>query len=68
MLPPGVSLGQSTFMIRLEKMLVTWMNHGKRQGLNLTFDDTKKKAMECYDHLKAKETGPRTRHGHDYKR
>ena len=53
-----VSSGQSTFMVRLEKMLVTWMDHRKRQGLNTTFDDTKKKAMDCYSHLKEKETGP----------
>ena len=39
-------------------MLVTWMDHRKRQGLNLTFDDTKKKAMDCYSYLKDKETGP----------
>ena len=30
----------------------------KRQGLNVTFDNTKKKAIECYNHLKKKETGP----------
>ena len=36
-----VSSGQSTFMVRMEKMLVTWMDHRKRQGLNVTFDDTK---------------------------
>ena len=53
-----VSSGQSTLMVCLEKMLVTWMDHRKRQGLNMTFNDTKKKAMECYHHLKAKETGP----------
>ena len=47
-----VSMGKSTVMVRMEKMLVTWMNHRKRQGLNVTFDDTKKKAMECYNHLK----------------
>ena len=52
-----VSPGPSTFLIRLEKMLVMWMDHCKRQGLNVTFDDTKK-SMECYHHLKAKETGP----------
>ena len=49
--------GQSTFMVRLEKMLVTWMDHRKRQGLSMTFDDTKKRALEIYEHLKAKETG-----------
>ena len=52
-----VSSGQSTFMVRLEKMLVTWMDHRKRHSLNVTFDDTKA-AMDCYQHLKEKETGP----------
>ena len=53
-----VSSGQSTFMVRVEKMLVTWMDHRKRQGLSVTFDDTKKGALEIYDHLKAKKTAP----------
>ena len=53
-----VSLGQSTFMVSLEKMLVMWMDYRKRQGLRVTFNDTKRKAMECYHHLKAKQTGP----------
>ena len=53
-----VSSSQSFFMACLEKMLVTWMDHLKRQGLNVTFDDNKKEAMECYHQLKAKETGP----------
>ena len=41
-----VSSGQSNIMVRMEKMLVMWMDHRKRQGLNMTFDDTKKKAMD----------------------
>ena len=45
-------------MVCLEKLLVTWMDHRKCQGLSVTFNNTKKKAMECYHHLKAKETGP----------
>ena len=49
--------GQSTVMVQMEKMLVTWMDHRKRQGLKVTFDDTKKKAMECFNHLR-QETGP----------
>ena len=53
-----VSSSQSTFMVRLQKMLVTWMDHRKRQGLNVTFDDFKKKAMGCYNHLKERETAP----------
>ena len=53
-----VSSGQSTFMVRLEKMMVTWMDHHKRQGRNVTFDDTKKAAMDYYQHLKEKEIGP----------
>ena len=53
-----VSSGQSTFMVRLEKMLVMWMDHFKCQSLNVIFNDTKKAAMECYHHLNAKETGP----------
>ena len=53
-----VSSGQSTFMVRLEKMIVTWMDHRKRQGLSVTTDDAQKKAMEVYEHLKAKEDGP----------
>ena len=52
-----VSSGQSTFMICLEKMLVTWMDHCKHQGLNVTFNDTKKEAMDFYQHLKEEETG-----------
>ena len=42
----------------MEKMLVTWMDHRKRQGLNLTFNDTKKKAIECFNHLKKRRMGP----------
>ena len=53
-----VPLGQSTTMVRLEKMLVTWMDHRKCQGFNMTFGNTKKKVMECYHHLKEKEMGP----------
>ena len=45
-------------MVHMEEMLVTWMEHRKRQGLNITFNDTKKKAMECYHHLKEMETSP----------
>ena len=52
------SSGQSTIMVQIEKMLITWMDHRKRQALNMTFDDTKKTAMECYNHLKKKDTGP----------
>ena len=53
-----VSSGQPQFMVRLEKMLVTWMDHWKRQGLSVTTEDAEKKALEVYEHLKAKETGP----------
>ena len=53
-----VSSGQSMFMVRMEKMLITWMDHCKHQGLNVTFDNTKRKAMDCYHHQKVKETGP----------
>ena len=53
-----VSSGHSNIMVKLEKMLVSWMEHRKRQGLNVTFDDTKNKAMDCYSYLKEKETGP----------
>ena len=49
---------QSNIMVRIEKMLVTWMNHRRRQGLNVTFDDTKNKMMECFSYMKEKETGP----------
>ena len=52
-----VSLGQSNIIDCMEKMLVTWMDQRKRQGLNVTFDDTKKEAMNCYSFLK-EETGP----------
>ena len=45
-------------MVRMEKMLVTWMDQRKCQGLDMTFDDTKKKAMDCFSYLKEKETGP----------
>ena len=34
-----------------------WMDHRKCLGLNVTFGDTKKKAMDCYNYLKEKETG-----------
>ena len=50
-----VSSGQLNIMVRMEKMLVMWMDHRKRQGLNVTFDDAKK-AMDCYNYLKEKET------------
>ena len=56
-----VSSGQSNVMVRMKKMLVMWMDHRKHQDLNMTFDDTKKKAMECFkffNHLKQKEMGP----------
>ena len=53
-----VSSGQSTFMVCLEKMLVTWMDHRKRQGQSVTTDDAQKKALEIYEHLKAKATDP----------
>ena len=53
-----VSSGQPEFMVRLEKMLVTWMDHRKRQGLSVMTEDAQKKALEVYKHLKAKETGP----------
>ena len=53
-----VSSGQSNIMVRMEKMLVTWMDHRKHQGLNVTFDGTKKKATGCFTFLKEKETGP----------
>ena len=50
-----VSSGQSNIMVRMEKMLVTWMDHRKRQGVNVTFDDTNNKTMECFNYLKEKE-------------
>ena len=53
-----VSSGQSNIMVRIEKILVMWIDHRKRQGLNVTFDDNKNKAMECYSYLKENETGP----------
>ena len=37
---------------------MTWMDHCKYQGLSVTFNDTKRKATECYEHLKSKEMGP----------
>ena len=50
--------GQSTLMVHMEKMIMTWMDHRKRQGLSITFNDIKKKAMECCEFLNVKETGP----------
>ena len=47
--------GQSDIMRRLEKMVYTWMSHRKHQGLSATYDDTKRKALEVYEHLKNKE-------------
>ena len=46
-------------MVKMEKILVTWMDHRKCQALNVTFDDTKNKAMqmECFNYLK-EETVP----------
>ena len=38
-------------------MLVTWMDHKKRLGLNMTFDDKKNKAMESFNYLKEREIG-----------
>ena len=52
-----VSSGQSNITVHMEKMLVTWMDQRKRQGLNMTFDDTNNKAMDCYNYLK-RETSP----------
>ena len=49
---------QSNIMVQMEKMLVMWMDRRKCQGLNVTFEDTKNKAMNCYSYLKEKETGP----------
>ena len=48
--------GQSSIVVKMEKLLVTWMDHRKCHGFNLTFDDAKNKAMECYSYLKEKET------------
>ena len=56
-----VSSGQSTFMVQMEKMLIMWVDHCKHQGLNMMFDDTKRKTMDCYHHLKCEGDGPRTR-------
>ena len=56
--PTKVSSGQSNIVVWMEKMLVTWLDHRKCQGLNVTFDDTKNKAMDCYSYLKEKETNP----------
>ena len=53
-----VSSGQSSTMVRMEKMLFTWVDQRKRQGLNVTSDDTKKKAMDCFSYLKEKEICP----------
>ena len=53
-----VSSGQPEFMVRLKKMLITWMDHRKRLGLSVMTEDTQKKALKVYNHLKAKETGP----------
>ena len=53
-----VSSSQWNIMVPMEKVLVTWMDQRKRQGLNVTFDNTKKKAMDCYTFLKEKETCP----------
>ena len=52
-----VSSGQSNIMVRME-MLVTWMEYSKHQGRNMTFDDTKNKAMECFSYLKEKRQAP----------
>ena len=51
-----VSSGQSNIMVRMEKMLVMWMVQRNCQGLNVTFDGIKNKAMDCYSYLMVKET------------
>ena len=53
-----VSSGQSALMVCMEKMLVTWMALRKLQGLSMMLNDTKKKAMERYEFLKAKNLLP----------
>ena len=53
-----VSSGQSNIMVRMEKMFVMWKDQRKHQGLNVTFDNTKNKAMDYYNYLKEKEIGP----------
>ena len=50
--------GQSNIMFQMGKMLVTRMDQRKRQDRSVTFDGTKNKAMDCYNYLKEKETGP----------
>ena len=52
-----VSSGQSNIMVRM-KLLVTWTDHRNFQGINMTFDDIKNKAMECFNYVKEKENGP----------
>ena len=37
---------------------MTWMDHRKHQGLSVTYNNTKSKAIECYEHLKPKEMDP----------
>ena len=46
-----VSSGQSNIMVR-------WMDQKKHQSLNVTFDNIKNKAMECYSYPREKETSP----------
>ena len=53
-----VSSSQSNIMVRMEMMLVTSMDHRKRLGINMTFDDTRNKVMESFNYLKEKETSP----------
>ena len=47
--------GQTDFMVRVEKMVYTWMSHRKHQGLSVTYDDARKKALDVYEHLKGQE-------------
>ena len=44
-------------MVRME-MMVTRMDHTKRQDLNVTFDDTKNKPMDCFNYLKERRPAP----------
>ena len=53
-----VSSDQSNIMVRMEMMMVTWMDQKKHQSLNVTFDNIKNKAMECYSYPREKETSP----------
>ena len=49
---------QPEIMVRMEKMMATWMTQRKHQGLSVTYDESRGKALEVFDHLKKQKEDP----------